>query len=236
MSREKIAIDLSCPFHTQPGAKFLAALAYPMSADRYLRDRYARALCRSEVLKRAIQEPGYANNLQLITPNIFEDDDDVFWRALRTGMKKFTEKVAATVVVVIPYFGRFKIDGEDPSVNRLGTLAAHVLGKKNLSSFKSDVWASTRPVAHVMSAYVLWQFLRISETTNFFAECLNNPRVVAQLIKTSEEIRLKLPIIKEYKRRILLQQEMIQFHALVANGTLDDFIGAGLTTIFDQKG
>ena len=199
MTPQKISIDLSCPFQIQPGAKFIASLAYPKSADRALRDRYSRALCRWQVIKLALRDFGYANNHQLITPTIFVDDDAIFWRALRTGLHKFGESIVATICIVIPYLAKLKVDSEDPGVNKLGTLAAQALGRKNLSTFKSDVWSSTRLVAHAEAAYLFWEFLRSSKTTDFVEECLQNPRVVAQVIRTSEEIRLRLPTIKEMK-------------------------------------
>jgi hypothetical protein len=83
MPGEIVSIDLSCPFPYQAGAKFIATLAYPHSADRALRDRFLRALCRWQVLKRSIEERSYAANPQLITPAIFVDDCNS--RTLRHG-------------------------------------------------------------------------------------------------------------------------------------------------------
>jgi hypothetical protein len=91
----EIQIDLSSVFAYSAGAQFLSAIAYPHPADGARRDRWARALCCWEVIKRAVDDDSYANTVQAIPPAIFQDDYALFWDSLNEGHDKLIDRIVA---------------------------------------------------------------------------------------------------------------------------------------------
>jgi hypothetical protein len=97
---------------------------------------------------------------------------------------------------------------------------------KTQSTFESKIWVATRPVAHAAAAYLYWQKTcseSLPENTTFLEVCLEEPRLVARIIETSEEFRPMIAMIKKFKKQIK-EEEMIEFSPLLAGGTLTDFI------------
>jgi hypothetical protein len=239
MSREKVLIELCCPFPYKAGGQLLATLAYP-DRDRGgldLRYRFLWALCRWLVLRRARKEPEFATNAQPIVPAIFTADHTDYLHDLESGNKKLNERLVAANWIVLPHLkavmtGKLEeVEGEYPHVYHLAQLAMENLGRKGKTqaSFEADAWAPTRPVAHAAAAYLYWQQTSsksLPANTTFLEICLEEPRMVAQIIETSEELRPIVAMIKQFKKRIE-EQDMIEFTPVLDGGTLSDFIGSG---------
>jgi hypothetical protein len=103
MPREKVLIEVSCPFPYKAGGQFFATLAYPKRADGTLRARFLWALCRWGILRRAAEEPKFATNAQPITPAIFTDDYTGYLSALKKGNAKLNQRLVATNWIVFPH-------------------------------------------------------------------------------------------------------------------------------------
>ena len=229
-----VPIELCCPFPYKAGGQFFATLAYPKRADGALRDRFLWALCRWRVLRRAAKEPKFATNAQPITPAIFTDDYTSYLSALKKGNAKLNQRLVATNWIVLPHLkavmiGKLEqVEGEHPDVYKLAKLAMENLGMTGTtqSTFESKIWVATRPVAHAAAAYLYWQQTCSKSPqakTSFLEVCLEEPRIVAQILETSEEFRPMIAMIKQFKKRIK-EEDMIEFSPLLDSGTLTDFI------------
>jgi hypothetical protein len=232
-----VPIDLCCPFRLKAGATFVATLSYPEPDDCILRKRFFRALCRYQVLNRALKERKYALNLQPIMPVIFTDEYATFWSALNKGHEQLKQRLVATSCILLPYLAGIKVDGRDPGINKLSKIAIEALGwrKKSLPTFKDEVWAETRLVAHASAAYLCWQGLSlIVEVDQFLQLFVQEPRMVALVMKAAEQIRVIIPTIKiqevgkqmtgDKEKPMIEDDEMVEFSAILDNGTLDEFI------------
>jgi hypothetical protein len=223
----EVRIELSSPFPFQAGAMFMATLAYS-THHRTLRDGFFRAICRSEVLKRACQDRDYEINPQLIPPAIFSDPDTRFWSAWEKGMEQLKRRSVATFSVLIPYLGQMEVGGKILSVKDLSEIGARILewSPKSSSNFIDEVWVQTRPVAHVMIPYFVWWVFEAFPNRLRFELC-PAPRFVAQTIKASEDLRQKIPILcKKHSKPLIREEEMIKFLPAIEKGTLDDFIAS----------
>ena len=204
---------------------FTAALAYPDNRNR--RERLFRAICRSEVIKRANEDRDYRTNPQLIPPESFSDPDPRFWSDLKDGTEQMKRRSIATLLVLIPYLGQWVVGGRTLRLKELSEMAAPILGwsPKSSSNFIDQVWVQTRPVAHMMIPYVAWVLLEAAPQ-NLSLKLCPELRFVAQMIKASEELRLKIPTIKKHSEALIREEEMIRFLPVILGQTLDEFIAA----------
>jgi hypothetical protein len=203
----EVQIDLSSVFPHSAGAQFLSAIAYPHPADRSRRDRLARALCRWEVMKRAVDDDSYANTAQAIPSDIFEDDDALFWDSLKEGHKKLIDRIEATTYVLVPYLRELR-SGDTPLIKELSESATVTRGLSpgSASNFIMDVWKDTKLVAHATLA--LWGCC--PEFEEFFI----NPLSLHPIIKLAEQLRPELCTIKRDGKLIFKEDEMIKFSLL----------------------
>jgi hypothetical protein len=223
----EVRIELSSPFPFQAGAMFMATLAYS-THHRSLRDGFFRAICRSEVLKRAVKDRDYDMNPQLIPPAIFSDPDPRVWSVLEEGIEQLTRRIVATFSVLIPYLGQMEVGGKILSVKDLSEIGARILewSPKSSSNFIDQVWVQTRPVAHVMIPYFIWGVFEAFPNRLPLALC-PAPRFVAQMIKASEDLRPKIPTLcKKHSKTLIREEEMIKFLPVIEKGTLDEFIAS----------
>jgi hypothetical protein len=204
----EIQIDLSFAFPHSAGAQFLSAIAYPHPADGARRDRWARALCRWEVIKRAVDDDSYANRVQAIPPAIFQDDYALFWDSLKKGYDKLNDRIEATTHVLVPYLREPVISGDTPLIKELSESAtvARGLSPGRASDFIMDVWKDTKRIAHATLA--LWH--RCPQ----FEEVLMNPLSLEPIIRLAEQLRPQLCTIKRHGKLIFRADEMIQFSLL----------------------
>jgi hypothetical protein len=230
MGLKPVAINLSSPFTYEAGATFVATLAYPHSSG--LRDQFVRAICRSQVVARALTDDIYLTTPQLIPPVIFADGAAKSHKAIKDGIEQISRRQLATFGVLLPYLARLEINGKIQSIKELSEIAAHALGwsSKSSSNFINEVWTETRSVAHIAVAYLCWICGMIAAEQNM--ELCPEPLVVAQLIKASEACRRLILATKDKKSNqpLFTQDEMIQLLPVVKNGTLDDFIAAAMSS------
>jgi hypothetical protein len=204
----EVRIDLSCAFPYRAGAQFLSAIAYPHPADGARRNRWARALCCWEVIKRAVDDDSYANTVQAIPPAIFQDDYALFWDSLNEGHDKLIDRIVATTHVLVPYLREPIISGDTPTIKELTQSAAVAQGDSpgSGSNFITDVWTDTKRVAHATLA--LWG------SCPEFEEFLINPLSLQPIIKLAEQLRLELCTIKRGGKLIFRADEMTKFSLL----------------------
>jgi hypothetical protein len=235
MPREIVRINVASKFPTEVGARFFATIAYP--DNRNERERYHLALCRWYLLVRAQRNPGFVSKVHLIVPAIFVPSNYDCMRTLKRGNKKLSQRLAATRWLVMPHLRADQLkpiqvekNGEFivPTINKMTLVAMEALGwtgkTESVPTFKSKIWAPSRPVVHAAAAYVLWchYAARIFPTEQqgdgfFILACLEYPSTIATLIRTSEAYRLKLAKIEQFEIR---EGETIQ---IVAEGTPFEF-------------
>jgi hypothetical protein len=217
MGLKPVAINLSSPFTYEAGATFVATLAYPHSSG--LRDQFIRAICRSQVVARALKDDIYLTTPQLIPPVIFADGAANSHKAIKKGIEQITRRQLATLYVLLPYLARLEINGKIQGIKALSEIAAQVLGwsPKSSSNFIDEVWTETRSVAHIAVVHLIWM------TADQNMELCPEPPVVAQLIKASEAWRqlILATTDKQSNQPLFTQDEMIQLLPVVENGTLD---------------
>jgi hypothetical protein len=200
----EVQIDLSSVFPHSAGAQFLSVIACPRPDDAAL---LARALCRWEVIKRAVDDDSYANTVQPIPPAIFQDDYALFWDSLDEGLEKLNDRIVATTHVLVPYL-REPFSGDTPLIKELSESAAVARGLSpgSASNFIMDVWTDTKRVAHATLA--LWG------CCPDFEELLINPLSLHPIIKLAEQLRPELCTIKRDGKLIFKEDEMIKFSLL----------------------
>jgi len=121
-------------------------------------------------------------------------------------------------------------DGEFiiPTINKMTLVAMEELGwtgkAESVPTFKSKIWAPSRPVVHAAAAYALacYHANRIFPIERqldgyFLMACLEHPSMIASLIRKSEEYRLMLPEIEQFT---IKEEETIQ---ILAEGTPPEF-------------
>jgi hypothetical protein len=96
--------------------------------------------------------------------------------------------------------------------------------EESVPTFKSKIWAPSRPVVHAAAAYALACYhadrifpIERQVDAYFFEACFEHPSTVATLIRTSEAYRLKLAEIEQFK---IKEEETIQ---ILAEGTPLEF-------------
>jgi len=188
----------------------MAALAYPNHCG--LRDQFFRAICRHEVLTRALKDDDYQTTPQLIPPAIFLDRHDKVTSVLRKGIERLRGRLVATVTVLFPYLGQVEVNGKIITIKELSETALTFLGWSSGSSSNviSKVWVDTRAVAHVATVDVL---RRLTNFPNVPFELCPEASLVAQLIEASENVRQQIGTIKhrQHSRPLIMQDDMIEF-------------------------
>jgi hypothetical protein len=235
MPREIVRINVASKFPIEAGARFFATIAYP--DNRNERERYYLALCRWYVLMRAQDDLRFASTSHFIVPAIFVSSDHDCVRTLNRGNKKLIHRLTATRWLVMPHLRDEKLEplqvkehGEFiiPTINKMTLVAMEELGwtgkTESVPTFKSKIWAPSRPVVHAAAAYLLGCCLAacifpIEQQVDayFFKACFEHPSMIATLIGLSEEYRLRLAEIEQFK---IKEEETIQ---ILAEGTPLEF-------------
>jgi hypothetical protein len=89
----------------EPAALFFSYLAYPDQLDDAQRIKFARALCRWSILKRAIDDKTWASQPQNIRPSIFEPAESEYKKIVHRGWNKFIRHVLPAGYIVWPNLG-----------------------------------------------------------------------------------------------------------------------------------
>jgi hypothetical protein len=233
MPREIVRINVASKFPIEVGARFFATIAYPDNKNE--RERYHLAVCRFYVLWRAQRDLDFASKPHFIVPAIFVSSDHDCVQTLKRGNKKLNHHLAAAKWLVGPHLRdenqklkplQVEKDGEFiiPTLNRMAIVAMDELGwtgkAKSVPTFKSKIWAPSRPAVHAALAYVVADYYAdrifpIEQQSDgyFFRYCLEQPAMIAAIIRTSEAYRLRLADIEQFK---IKEEETIQ---ILAEGT-----------------
>jgi hypothetical protein len=233
MAREIVRINVASKFPIEVGARFFATIAYP--DNRSERQRYHLALCRFYLLARMKRDLDFASKILPIVPAIFVPSDHDCVQTLKRGNKKLNHHLAAAKWLVGPHLRdekqklkplQVEKDGEFiiPTLNRMTIVAMDELGwtgkAKSVPTFKSKIWAPSRPVVHAAAAYVLAcyhadRIFPVEQQSEgyFLLYCLDQPAMIAAIIPTSEAFRLRLADIEQFK---IKEEETIQ---ILAEGT-----------------
>jgi hypothetical protein len=221
--RESVRINVASEFPIEVGARFFATIAHP--EDRNERERYHFALCHLCVLARAKSDLDFATSLLPIIPAIFVSSDHARLQTLKRGNKKLRHRLATAKFLVMPHFRERKLEPLQvekdrelivPTLNKMTLVAMKELGwtakPKSVPTFKSKIWAPSRPVVHAAAAYVLWchHAKRTIPVEHLFMTCLGDPPTIAGLMQKSEAFRLMLPNIEQFK---IKEEETIQILA-----------------------
>jgi hypothetical protein len=221
MPRETIEIFLTEADPYQAGARFLAAVAYPDPSEEKERGLFAQALVRWSLEERIERHKKWADSYQVIRPGYFSGDQKLHSGILKRGSKKLTERITAAQFIAMPHFravetGRFeKFEGFSGKVNDLSILGAAHLGMQpgSFSTFKSRIWAPSRPVIHAATAFVMWHQvgwdkMGLNPKVNKRLAFLLLPEFVEDVVAISEEYRAQLGHITQFR---IEEEETIQF-------------------------
>jgi hypothetical protein len=219
MPRQTVWIDVSRPFPFVAGAAVLAKVAYPdpHRQDERLCIAYMWALVRWRIIGRALKEPELATIAQPIIPAAFIPPHRSFLTTLKKGQENLEKRMITTKWIICPHLNALitgkveDVEGKYPSINWLSELATVELGWKgkrnSISTLKDKAWAPTRPVSHIVAAYLHFQQLwcdkedrdSSSLSVEFLQLFLDAPRLVAQIIDMAEEIRFDISRIEQFE-------------------------------------
>jgi hypothetical protein len=193
------------------GASWLLShIVYPDDSNRCI--PFTAALCRVAHLQTVDMSPDWAATLHQIRPWIFTYDDTTFHKSLTVGFNILYRRLATALIMIHPHLhGLLKgkpptrLNGFAPTV---GNAAAHLMNEfgwkgDSEATFKSRIWGPMKPVSHV--AYVT--SVRVFKATqskpyeqrNLLAALFPSESELLQIISLSEQIRLRLPEIKQFR-------------------------------------
>lgn len=225
MPRETIEITLTEADPYMPGAKLIAAVAYPDPSDKNERDKFMQAVVRYTLEKRIKVHPRWAQEAQWIGPAYFSGQEKLNDACLRRGNKKLNHRLAAAWFFLIPHLRAVetgqplgKVNGVEPTVNNMAHQVLDFLDWKgdSHSTVKTQVWKPSRPVAHAAAALIVWKDVlwekwgRNPNVDKLFALCML-PEYVAEVIEISEYYRSMIPDITQFTIR---DDEMVKFSAV----------------------
>jgi hypothetical protein len=221
MSSETIEITLSSLDPYQGGARFFAAIAYPDPQDQKAQDLFFQAIIRWTLEQRIALHHEWAQSLQALRPVYFSGPDQQHDAILKRGRKRLAERMAVAQYIVLPHLraidtGRkAKVDGFEPTVNNMAVLAGSSLGLDSGSqaTVKQRFWRPTKPVAHAVCAYivwdtVLWKMWERNPNADRQLAFLLLPEMVEEVVEVSEIFRGQLQEITQFK---IQEHEIIRF-------------------------
>ena len=210
MPRETIEIFLSEADPYRSGAHFFAVVAYPDPLDISERNKFQQAIVRWTLEQRIELHPEWALNFQQIIPAYFSGEEKNYISTLKRGMKRLRQRHAISEFIVLPHLraidtGRQqRVDGFFPTVNNMSQLAGLSLGLRSSSvaTVKSKLWKPSKPVAHAMCAYQVWQLLwnkwgRNPQVDKQLAFLLL-PEYVEEVVEIAELFRRQLADITQF--------------------------------------
>jgi|SRR5580692_1983749 hypothetical protein len=227
MPREVVEILLCDIEWFLAGAQFFSTLAYPDQRDRQERRKFEQALVRWTLEWRLEHDAKWREELALIRPGYFSGSDKDHESTIKRGNKRLNERLVAAFYVALPHFRaaesgkmlrRHWIEGLSPTVNNMSQLAALHLGLsiESTSTFKSKMWAPSKPVIHAAAAVHAWQdFYWAKQGRDPNADrkiaMMLLPDMVKEVVEISEELRGMLPQIDQFTIR---EDETIKFETV----------------------
>ncbi len=238
----EVRIDLSCAFPYRAGAQFLSAIAYPhpSAADRARRNRFAKALCRREVIARAADDESYANAAQDIPPDIFEGDYDPSsdLDSITEGVDNVTKRIIATAFVLVPTLREPMSSTDKHNIKKLCEAGAVAWGwsASSRTNFIDEVWTDTKRVPHATLAWCGFDSTRSAQSLKCVVEqvrdsyspetikaeikhrfCLKiekflkDPLSIRSVVELAEQLRPQLATIERRGKLVFRADELIKF-------------------------
>jgi hypothetical protein len=194
----------------EAASELLSYVAYP--SDERKRRRFSAALCRVEHLQEAQRKSEWACFPQRIRPLIFAPNDESFVRDLHFGINTLRLRLITATAMLMPHLIAFvtgknppKVEGFAPTVENI---ARYIMEKEGLnldtseSTFKSRVWAPTRPVAHLAFSFAQKVFIKRWGKAKTMQEILTpypDEEVLRNIMDHAENIRTILPKLRQFR-------------------------------------
>jgi hypothetical protein len=227
MPKETIEITVCKTEWYLAGAQLVSTLAYPDQRDIRERSRFRHALIRWALEWRMRKDPNWRNELQLIRPAYFSGADRELDAIVRRGNKRFEERRVAAFFLAVPHFNAVQSgksrpeqwhESLPPTVENMSMLAVDYLKLKegSVSTFKSRIWAPSKPVIHAATAWLSWElkYSRSEERdpqVNERMAVMTMPECAAQIVAISEDLRGMLSHITQFK---INESETVKFETV----------------------
>jgi hypothetical protein len=230
MPREIVRIDLSSKFPIEVGARFFSIIAYPEAKDAIARHQFSLAISRMYIEWRAMVDPEFVGKLHYVVPEILLARFPEAKRTFKRGNKRLRHHFTAASRIALPQFKGNRLkpillqtkDGQlqslIPTVKNMATLAMGDLGwlgkATSLPTFKSKIWATSRPIVHAASAYCLWcEYVERalpaeSQLDTYFFLTLEYPPSIEWILRQAEQFRQMLPSIDLFD---IKDEDTVQF-------------------------
>lgn len=199
----------------EAASELLSYVAYP--GDERKRRSFSAALCMVEHLNEQQRNPEWAFSPQRIRPIIFFPKYNLFVRDLSFGVETLRLRLITATGMLMPHLVAFatgdtpqKVEGFPPTVENVTQyIMRHegwTLGTSE-STFKSRVWAPTKPVAHLAFAFALIVFIKRWEThASGKAKTMHKlltpypeEEVLRKIMDHAENIRTILPKLRQFR-------------------------------------
>jgi hypothetical protein len=204
-------------------ATLMANVAYPYEEDRLERERFARALWWAILIERASEEKAWGQTIQSLRPSLFLDDDTTLLSSLKRGTKLLSWRLNTAGTFLMPHLRELRTGklfpirgGFAPTVENMSMLVMGKMGWKgdSVATFKSKIWKTTKPVAHLAFVLNLRHKLEaaLAKKQNrdfgrvYYRQFFRGD--LAIWLELAENCRNMLPSIKQFK---IKEEETIQF-------------------------
>jgi hypothetical protein len=201
--------DPEIPF--EAASILLSFILYPVEADE--RTRFSRALCRLEHRAATLRDPKWRSSPQWVRPNIFFDA--ISKEALQKEVNDLVLRIVTAVSMLLPHLhgidrSDLPIFGDKPTVSNIAWEISKRSGRseKSGSRITSDVWAPTKPVAHLAYAYWGCVFQELWKNDNELAT--KNPIDIISPLADKEQL-LRVIYCAELIRQELLELPSSRF-------------------------
>jgi hypothetical protein len=228
MPQVKLPILSSVPF--EEAALIISYVAYPGEHEERERTIYAVSLCRAAHTSKCRTDKNWINSVQLIKPYLLCIDDKSVIKSLRKGGLLFNRRVTTAGVLLHPHLYSYHakkpppaICGFYPTVANISQILMDHFGWKGDSeaTFKSKIWGTTKPVAHLAHAICYSFFIPQHERTSRITggekdgidlnllELLNaSGEALLAILITAELTRRTLPKLKQFRFK---EEDLIEF-------------------------
>ena len=233
MPRQTVIIQLSSLPAYEAAAELFSYVAYPDPDEEVDRQRFEIALSRWALMERAKIEPEWARTLQEIRPSIFSQSEKFFMKCWSDGCSLLHERAGCAFSMAAPFLGgkaRLVDDELTPTVENISTrwvAKAFGYAEGSYKTVEADIWAPTKPIAHVGVTLVNWfraleqlkepwdeehkLFNMAWSDVRWFLGTIFYSDVLKIIINNSEEMRHRMLTFKTFKR--VREEQTIQFSA-----------------------
>ena len=230
MPKQTVIINVTSVASYEAGAELCSYVAYPDPAQAVERGRYQVALSRWAITERVKIDKDWALGAQ-IKPSIFAQSEQFFLRCYSDGTSLLANRAVCATAMVSPFLTgkpRRIDEGLPPTVENICTAwIAEALGYApgSFKTIEANIWAPTKPIAHLAAALGLWHigfqsknkqwdkehdlFNKFWVPTRLFLGILFYPDILKVIIDLAEDMRLRMLGFNTFKR--VREDDTIQF-------------------------